>query len=428
MHEELITIAFPGGDSLYGDAEMTFRYIPAGSFMMGSHGTEKDREENEGPQHEVTITKPFYMGIHEVTQRQWAAIMSTYPSESTRKDSSQKGLWRQKYYYPSSSVSKNDPDCPVESVFWNDCQEFIKQLNSLGKGTFRLPTEAEWEYACRAGTTTRFYWGVDLDYKDISQYAWHTIKKPSGREIVEKPHPVGQKKANPWGLYDMSGNVWEWCLDLYAPYTEAPQMDPLVTQSDDLRRVIRGGSWRRYAMRCRSAQRNASLPNHSTDFIGLRLIKEIEIEEKEIIPVPKDSDQDGVIDDRDKCPNTPKGAKVDEDGCWILEPIYFELDRYEIKPEFHAFLDHVAHVLTLNPNLKMQINGHTCSLATEKYNLSLSENRAKAVLNYLLTKHAHKENLETKWWGENIPAAPNDSEENMKKNRRVELQVLSNEN
>ncbi|MGC9328209.1 MAG: OmpA family protein, partial [Candidatus Hinthialibacter sp.] len=101
-------------------------------------------------------------------------------------------------------------------------------------------------------------------------------------------------------------------------------------------------------------------------------------------------------------------------------------DQDKIKPEYHAFLDHVAHVLSLNPNLKMQINGHTCSLATEKHNLSLSENRAKAVLNYLLIKQASEENLVAKWWGESLPASPNNTEESMRKNRRVELQVLSN--
>ncbi|MBC7324568.1 MAG: formylglycine-generating enzyme family protein, partial [Moorella sp. (in: Bacteria)] len=123
--------------------------IPAGTFMMGSPNNEQDRSSNEGPQHQVTLTKPFYLGKYEVTQAQWKAVMGSNPS-----------------YFRGNNL-------PVEQVSWNDCQTFIQRLNQLGQGTFRLPTEAEWEYACRAGTTTRFYWGDDPNYSQIGQYAWY---------------------------------------------------------------------------------------------------------------------------------------------------------------------------------------------------------------------------------------------------------------
>jgi formylglycine-generating enzyme required for sulfatase activity len=150
--------------------------IPAGEFMMGSPETEKDREADEGPQHKVQITKPFFMGTATVTQGQWKAVMGK-----------------------NQSYFKGD-DLPVESVSWNNCQEFLNKLPVKEGNAYRLPTEAEWEYACRGGTATRFAGCVADGLLD--DYGWHRWN--SG----EKTHPAGQKKPNAWGLYDMHGNVW----------------------------------------------------------------------------------------------------------------------------------------------------------------------------------------------------------------------------
>jgi len=183
--------------------------IRPGKFMMGSPDSEQGRQGDEGPQHEVVITKPFYMGVTEVTQAQYEAVMGTNPSKF-------KG-----------------PTNPVDSVTWDEAVEFCRRLSEKTGKTVRLPTEAEWEYACRAGTKTRFSFG-DSD-SVLGDYAWY--KSNSGG----KTNPVGQKKPNPWGLYDMHGNVWEWCADWYGDYPKGAVTDPQGPAAGTSR-VLRGGS------------------------------------------------------------------------------------------------------------------------------------------------------------------------------------------
>ncbi len=228
-------IAIPGA------GEMTFRRLPAGRFMMGSPVGEKDGDEDEKPVHEVVLTKPFDLGVFEVTCAQWKAVMGTLPAGAG-----------------------NDPDAPVSGVTWEDCHAFIERLQTLGIGTFRLPTEAEWEYACRAGSTSRFYWGDDPDCTLADEYAWHKGNAGS------RAHPVGLKKANAWGLHDMGGNVWEWCQDWYGPYPDGRQVDPRGPESGTAH-VFRGNGWRWGAKFCRSANRYYHEKGHA---IGLRLVLE----------------------------------------------------------------------------------------------------------------------------------------------------------
>lgn len=159
---------------------------------------------------------------------------------------------------------------PVERVSWNDCQAFIQKLNrmALGVGIFRLPTEAEWEYACRAGTTTQFYWGDDPNYSQIGDYAWYWDN--SGI----RTHEVGLKLPNAWGLYDMSGNVWEWCQDWWSSlYPSGDQVDPTGEESGSYR-VLRGGDWGYYSpWNCRSAYRGRYDPGSRGDDGGFRLAR-----------------------------------------------------------------------------------------------------------------------------------------------------------
>jgi len=237
-------VKFPITDTL----DMLFKKIPEGSFMMGSPEDEKDREEDEGPLHKVTITKPFYMGIYEVTQDQWNKVMEI-PA----------------YTNPSKFAGR--PDNPVEQISWNQVQEFFQRINSRGEGLFRLPTEAEWEYACRAGTTTRFYWGDDPDYKKMDEYVWHA-GYPDGTT-----HPVGQKKPNPWGLYDMGGNVSEFCQDRYGPYEEGEQVDPKGPKPGK-GVVSRGGDWFHFHG-SRSADRSHIYGTGVLFFVGFRAVREI---------------------------------------------------------------------------------------------------------------------------------------------------------
>ncbi|MDP8242571.1 MAG: formylglycine-generating enzyme family protein [Candidatus Hinthialibacter antarcticus] len=228
-----------------GAMPLKMELIPAGAFTMGSPSNESGRYSDEGPQHQVTLTNGFYMGKYEVTQAQWSAVMGSNPS--------------------SFSGMNN----PVESVSWNDCQQFIEKLNGMNQGTFRLPTEAEWEYACRAGTTTRFYWGDDPNNSQINQYAWYDSNSSS------RTHEVGTKLPNPWELFDMSGNVWEWCQDWYGSYSSSAQIDPVgpLGPSSGSGRVIRGGGWDGGARSCRSALRGQGSPDYRGNRFGFRLLR-----------------------------------------------------------------------------------------------------------------------------------------------------------
>ncbi|MDA0841450.1 MAG: formylglycine-generating enzyme family protein, partial [Planctomycetota bacterium] len=211
--------------------------IPAGEFEMGSPANEKDRDENE-VQHTVKITKPFFMSRTEVTQGQYEAVMGKNPSDFKGKD------------------------LPVESVSWEEAVEFSKKLSDKERKAYRLPTEAEWEYACRAGTKTIFSFG-DSD-KNLGDYAWQ-----SGNS-TGTTHVVGQKKPNSWGLYDMHGNVWEWCSDWYGDYYSKTIVDPTGPTAGE-GRVLRGGSWLSSAGYCRSAFRSGYGPGGRDGILGFRV-------------------------------------------------------------------------------------------------------------------------------------------------------------
>ena len=216
--------------------------IPAGEFLMGSLEPGKDATDSERP-HRVRISRPFYLGKYLVTQDQWGGVMGNNPSNF-------KG-----------------PKNPVDSVSWDDCQHFCDKLNvKLGvkAGKFQLPSEAQWEYACRAGTTTCYCFGDDES--GLDEFAWYSAN--SGR----KTHPVGEKRPNSWGLYDMHGNVWEWCADWYGNdyYSKSPEDDPTGPASGACR-VHRGGSWRSKANGARSAKRAITTGDSRLDGMGFRV-------------------------------------------------------------------------------------------------------------------------------------------------------------
>ena len=226
---------------------MTFNLIPAGTFTMGSPSTEPGRDSDE-TEHQVTLTKSYYIQTTEVTQGQWRDVMGSNPS-----------------YFSSCG-----DDCPVEQVSWDDIQEFITKMNQRGEGTYRLPTEAEWERAARGGDVeqTAFYNGgitnTSCDDPNLDQIGWYCGNADS------TTHPTAQKQANAYGLYDMSGNVWEWCQDIHTSSLSGPVTDPLIT-SGGSGRVFRGGSWNYYARYCRSADRDFSTPSFRYYDLGLRL-------------------------------------------------------------------------------------------------------------------------------------------------------------
>ncbi|KAF5412531.1 MAG: Hercynine oxygenase [Candidatus Methanocomedens sp.] len=242
-HEEVIYVEEI--ETFINTIDMEFVLIQPGDFDMGSPANETGRQDNEGPVHHVTISEAFYLSKYEVTQKQWHEVMGDNPSHF-----------------------KGD-DLPVENVSWNDVQEFIKKFNKKeNTHKYRLPSEAEWEYAARAGTTTRYSFGDK--YSKLEEYAWYI--KNSG----DKTHPVGKKGANPWGLYDVHGNIWEWVQDeWHGKYDGAPADGSAWEDGVDVIRVILGGSWFSGARACRSANRNCSAPGDRYHYLGFRLFQEV---------------------------------------------------------------------------------------------------------------------------------------------------------
>jgi len=225
-------------------------WIPPGTFTMGSPTNEVDRSEIEGPQTLVILTRGFWLGKCEVTQGEYEALMGSNPSWFT-----------------------GDTSFPVEQETWfeaaNYCATLTQQEQAAGRiptnCTYRLPTEAEWEYACRAGTPSRFSYGDDPGYTNLTHYAWYADN--SGATT----HPVGQKLANPWGLHDMHGELFEWCQDWWGDYSGGIAVDPQGPATGS-RRVGRGGYWNSVAGFCRSAHRGYNLPDVRGKGIGFRVV------------------------------------------------------------------------------------------------------------------------------------------------------------
>jgi formylglycine-generating enzyme required for sulfatase activity len=241
---------------------ISFVRIPAGSFMMGSGDDDREAGAAEKPRHRVTITRPFYLARYEVTLAQWEAVMGSSPYTSQRSNP---------YYdLPGMAERLRKPSNPA-TVSWNDAQAFIRRLNDReGHRRYRLPTEAEWEYAARAGTTTAYSFGDDV--LQLGRYAWYGEDFASG-----STHPVGQKLPNAWGLYDVHGNVWEWVQDWYsdAYYANSPASDPPGPVSGTSR-AVRGGSWHVTSGSWRSAFRKPYDPDYRGISIGFRLLLEEE--------------------------------------------------------------------------------------------------------------------------------------------------------
>lgn len=229
----------------------TMVWIPAGEFVMGSHDSERDRDLDEGPQTRVTISHGFWMGKFEVTQGDYESVLGNNPSQF-----------------------RGDARRPVEKVNWYDALKYCARLTQIHESTgklpagyaYRLPTEAEWEYACRAGTTTRFSFGNDPIYLWVGDHAWFNGNSSSS------PQPVGTKKPNPWGLFDMHGNVLEWCLDTWAGTLPGEAVvDRPISASGSLR-VARGGSWLYEARQSRSANRDDYSPSNQCSDLGFRVV------------------------------------------------------------------------------------------------------------------------------------------------------------
>ena len=242
---------------VFGGAIFSFRWIPPGTFQMGSPTNEKGRRSNEGPRHPVMISQGYWLADTPCTQAQWIAVMGENPS-----------------YFKKGQ----NQDQPVENVSWRMAVEFCQKLTERatsegrleGEAIFRLPTEAEWEYACRAGTITAFNDGSDCTVPEgndpaLERLGW--FSQNSERET----HPVREKEPNAWGFYDMHGNVWEWCLDGRRTYKETPEIDPLGPTDESARRALRGGCFWGLARSCRAACRIELDPGDRNIHVGFRL-------------------------------------------------------------------------------------------------------------------------------------------------------------
>ena len=240
-------------ETLSGDVKMEFVWISPGTFMMGSPSSEAGRGEYEGPVHTVEIGQGFYLGKYEVTQGQWEAVMGTQP-------------WVDEEH---SQYVRSEPNNPVVYVSWEDAQAFVSKLNdAAGSGVYRLPTEAEWEYACRAGTSTRWSFG-DAESL-LTHYAWYEDNACDVRDCYAQA--VGTKRENPWGLYDMHGNVGEWVQDWWSVYNRSPLVDPTGPTAGS-HRIMRGGYFGNYARFVRSASRRYLSPGTRVNSIGFRLLR-----------------------------------------------------------------------------------------------------------------------------------------------------------
>ncbi len=279
--------------------------IPAGEFMMGSResteelakvfekeGLEPSYFEDEHPQHRVKITRPFYLGAHEVTVGQFRKFVSdtSYKTDAEKDGkggygfNESKGRWEQKPEYTWRHAGfRQDDDHPVVNVSWNDAMAFCGWRSRKERKTYRLPTEAEWEYACRAGTTTRYYFGDDPEgLARVGNVAdgtakerfdhWTTISSRDGYVFTA---PVGKFAPNAFGLYDTHGNVWEWCQDWYDEdyYTGSLSEDPQGASSGGYR-IVRGGCWLNHSGYCRSAPRSGDSPTSRNYGVGFRVARD----------------------------------------------------------------------------------------------------------------------------------------------------------
>jgi len=262
-------VANPVGDPIENSIGMVLVPIPAGEFMMGSRlsaavvtkrfDVHPMVSENEHPLHHVKLTKSFHLGRTLVTQGQWKAVMGTTP-------------WKGKFLFvlreKCRRCVKEGDDYAASYVSWDDAVEFCRKLSEKEGVEYRLSTEAEWEYACRAGTTTVYSFGDDES--QLGEYAWY---RGNAYDVGEKyAHIVGQKKPNPWGLYDMHGNVWEWCHDRHGEYPSGDVTDPVGPASGS-DRVYRGGGWFDGAGGCRSAIRDRFSPSYRFFRLGFRVLR-----------------------------------------------------------------------------------------------------------------------------------------------------------
>lgn len=396
---------YQGRPKQYTNSEgMEFIWVNPGTFIMGSPESEIRRSDNEIP-HAVTLTKGFYLQKTEVTQQQWLDVMGTQPS-----------------HFENCGM-----DCPVENVNYQQAQKFLQRLNQMENTTlYRLPTEAEWEYACRAGTRSAFCTGPMIREGDYSTNPYLGSVGWYYRNSQQAPHSTALKPANAWGFHDMHGNVWEWCSDWQKPYPFHAATDPQGAESGKAK-IRRGGSWAHYPEYCRSAYRSWHDPEDSSPEIGFRaalsgLQRRVEpAQATEPSPAPEPAPRPKPAPKPDPEP-IPMPEKAEVSQCILIQDIVFDLDSSRITPEMVPLLNRAVEILKSREG-EIELRGHTCSLAPKEYNEKLAVKRAEAIKEFLVSKGIDAERISIQTFGEQLPKFTNMTEAGRALNRRVEIVV-----
>jgi formylglycine-generating enzyme len=369
--------------------------VEGGTFMMGSSIAAND----ENPAHKVTLND-FYIGEFEITNAEFVRFMHAtgYITEDKLSETErvQKGYPKREYTEPLLEVTGADSIRPVGNIDWNDAMAYCAWMSKMTGKNYRLPTEAEWEYAARGGKLSKGYPYVGSN--KIEEVAW--FKAISGA----RSHSVGQKLCNELGIYDMAGNVKEWCSDFYNEYyyRTSPENNP---QGPELgkRRVQRGGSWVSARERMRLTFRNYDFPWDSHNDYGFRVV----------IGTPHTS-----------VPAHTFMSDFDSKGFVDIYGIYFDTGKWTVKPEGYPVIEEIVAYMKANPSIRIMVEGHTDNVGSDESNQLLSERRAASIRQELIKRGIDAGRLESIGYGESKPVADNSKADGRTQNRRVTIKKL----
>ncbi|MCX6248224.1 MAG: SUMF1/EgtB/PvdO family nonheme iron enzyme [Bacteroidetes bacterium] len=386
--------------------------VKGGSFQMGY----KDGYKDEGPVHKVTLSD-FSIAKYEVTFAEFKKFVDAtgYVTDAEQPDSVNKnkglpprgrynGTWKQ--YMSGAKVPYTNNDKPVGNVSWNDAMAYCKWLSSQTGQTFSLPTEAEWEFAARGGVKSKGYKFAGSNVLD--EVAWYSDNSSS------ELHRCGQKMANELGIYDMSGNIREWCADWYGEfyYKESPELSPRGPERGKYH-IVRGGSWSTGKDRMRTTFRNYEFPYNSALDYGFRVAIPGAILVEAVKPVEtKAADSNNMFKD------------LDAKGMLDIYGIYFDIGKSVVKPESYPVIDQLVTYLNNHPKLRVEIEGHTDNTGNADANLILSDKRAESIKAEIVKRGIDAGRLETKGYGASRPIADNKTTAGRTQNRRVTIKKL----
>jgi len=382
--------------------------VDGGTFMMGNNTGSND----EKPAHQVTITS-FYFGKYEVTFKDFKKFVDAtgYKTDAEQPDSVNfkhglpprgvnNGTW--KMYNSNVPVPPSDSMKPVGNVSWNDAVEYLKWLSKMTGKPFRLPTEAEWEYAAKGGNKSKGYTYVGGN--NLDEVAWYVGNSD------KHAHNIGQKMPNELGIYDMAGNSREWCSDWYGEtyYKVSPASDPAGPDMGKAR-ILRGGSWGSEKDRMRISYRNRTFPYNSALDYGFR---------------PAMTNEEAVKKATEKPVEKNVLKELDEKGFIDIYGINFDIGKAIVKPESYPIIEQITNYLKENPKTRILIEGHTDNTGKDDLNQALSEKRAQSIKQEIVNRGVDASRMETIGYGASKPVADNKTAAGRTQNRRVTIKKL----